>query len=91
MGLGALEFAEGLQPGIAVIEMHDKADGAEILAPVIHEEAAAGVIVQRPAHAVQHQALCDACPGGSSQSSFRPMPNFCGSRPSAGRIAAQNF
>ena len=57
MGLGALEFAERIEPGIVVVEMNDKTDGAEILAPVIQEQAAAGVVVQRPAHAVQHQTL----------------------------------
>ena len=57
MGLGALEFGERVQPRILIIQMHHKADRAKIVAPVVHEQAAAGLIVQRPAHAVQHKAL----------------------------------
>ena len=33
MGLGALEFAERVQPGIPVIEMHDKTDGQQRFSP----------------------------------------------------------
>ncbi len=57
VGFGALEFAEGVQPGILVVEMDHKTDGAEIVAPVVHEQSAAGFIVQRPAHAMQHQTF----------------------------------
>src|SRR5215469_2460584 len=50
--LHALEFVEGREIGVGIVEMNDEADGAEILAPVIHKEAAAGVIAERPAHRV---------------------------------------
>ena len=44
VGLGALEFLERIEMRVAVIQVNHKADGTEILAPVIHEKPAARVI-----------------------------------------------
>ena len=56
MRLEALEFVERREIGIAVIEMDDETDGGEIVAVMVDERAAAGVIVERPAHAVHDEA-----------------------------------
>ncbi len=54
--LQPLEFLERRQPGVGVIEVHDKADGHVAVAEMVHERAAAGLVVQRPAEGVLHQA-----------------------------------
>jgi hypothetical protein len=56
MHLVTLEFVERGDVGVLVVEMHHEADRHEPVAPVVHERAAAGVVLQRPAHAVEHKA-----------------------------------
>ena len=81
MRLEALEFLERRQIRVGVVEMQDEADRHQIVVEVIEERAAAGGIVERPAEGMLHQPLrCFS--GATCHSSFRPMPNFCGSRPS---------
>ena len=99
MGLEALEFLERRQIRIRVVEVHDEADRHQIVVEVIEERAAAGRIVERPAERVLHQpGLCLS--GATCHSSFRPMPNFCGSpslrrdrtwRSAASQAAARAF
>ena len=56
MQLGALKFLERVEIGIGVVEMHDEADRHQVLAEMIEERAAAGAVMQRPAHGVLHEA-----------------------------------
>ena len=56
MRLGALKFLEGIEIGVGVVEMHDEADRHESLAEMIEERSAAGLVVERPAHRVLHEA-----------------------------------
>src|SRR5260370_31327342 len=53
--LEALEFLERREIGIGVVEVEDEADRYEGIAIVIEKRAAAGRIVERPAHGVLHQ------------------------------------
>src|SRR5437899_8839857 len=52
----ALQFVEGRNIGIGIVEVDDEADRAQVLAPVVHEEATTRAIVERPPHRVQHKA-----------------------------------
>src|SRR5262249_27432222 len=56
MLLEALELVEGREERVLVIEMNDEADRHEPLAEMIHEGAAAGPVVERPAQSVHDQA-----------------------------------
>jgi hypothetical protein len=56
MVLEALELVERRQPGVLVIQVHHVADGHVIVPEVVHEAAAAGLVVQRPAGGVLGQA-----------------------------------
>src|ERR1051326_7159287 len=51
----ALEFVEGREIGMGVIQMDDEADGGKPFAVMIKERSSTRVIVERPAHAVHHQ------------------------------------
>ncbi len=55
--LEALELVEGREVGILVVQVNHETDRHEVLAEVIEEGAAAGRIVERPAHRVLHKAL----------------------------------
>ena len=81
MGLEALEFVERRQIRIRVVEMHDEADRHQVVVEVIEERAAAGRLSSgQPNECCTRPGWCLS--GATCQSSFRPMPNFCGSRPS---------
>ena len=54
--LEALELVERRQEGVLVVQVHDVADGHVVVAEVVQEAAAAGVVVQRPAGRVLDQA-----------------------------------
>src|SRR5262249_20607967 len=56
MRLEALKLFEWREIGIAIVQMHDKADRNEIVAEMIDERAAAGAVVERPAESVLHQS-----------------------------------
>jgi len=57
VGLEPLEFLEGREIGIAVVEPDDEADRHQrALVEVVAEGAAVGVRVERPAGGVHHQS-----------------------------------
>src|SRR5262249_27992591 len=56
VGLEALELLERREIRILVVEVHDEADGDELLVEMIEERAATGAVAERPAEAVLHQA-----------------------------------
>ena len=55
MRLPALEFLERAEPRILVVQPDHEAHSDLVVFHVVHERAAVGVVVQRPAGAVQHQ------------------------------------
>ena len=55
MRLETLEFVERRQIRIVVVEVDDETDRHEIVAEMIEERAAAGAVVERPAHGVLHK------------------------------------
>ena len=55
MGLEALEFLEGREIGIGVIEPDHETGGEQVLVEVIDERAAIGAVVERPADGVDGQ------------------------------------
>ena len=57
MGLEALELVEGRQVRVLVVEPDDVADVGLAVLQMIDERAAPGLVVHRPARAVDHQAL----------------------------------
>src|SRR6478609_7804477 len=59
MRLEALELVEGRECRVLVVEMHDEADGDEIVVEMIEERAATGLAVERPAEGVLHPALVE--------------------------------
>ncbi|KAG1252012.1 hypothetical protein G6F68_011992 [Rhizopus microsporus] len=56
VGLEALEFLERAQPRVLVVQADHVADGNLAAVSVVQERAAIGVVVQRPAGGVHHQA-----------------------------------
>ena len=82
MGLEALEFLEGRQVGVLVVQVDDEADGDLVVLEMVEERAAAGLHVERPAEGMLDQA---------GLAVFRlDLPEFldadavfCGSRPSS--------
>src|SRR5262249_33411617 len=57
MGLEALEFVEGREIRIVVVEMDDEADRDQIVVVVIEERAAAGPGAERPSEGMLDQPL----------------------------------
>ncbi len=56
MRLEALEFVERRQVGVLVVEVDDEADRHEVVAIVVEERTAAGLVVERPAERVLNEA-----------------------------------
>ncbi len=56
VSLGALKLLERIDVGVRVVEMDDEAHRHQPLAEMIEEGAAAGLVVERPAHGVLNQA-----------------------------------
>src|SRR5262249_53962140 len=56
MRFPALEFIERRQERIAVVQMNDEARIDEAVLEFVEEAAAAGFVVERPAHRVHHEA-----------------------------------
>src|SRR6516162_9443816 len=56
MSLEALKFLERRKIRIAVVQMYDKSHRHEIVAEMVDERAASGVVVERPAERVLHEA-----------------------------------
>ena len=69
----ALEFLEGPQVRVAVIERDDQSQEHLVAGRVIEESAAFRVVVERPAERVHGRAGCMAR-GSISQISLRPIP-----------------
>ncbi|MCY1300579.1 hypothetical protein D9M70_501510 [compost metagenome] len=56
MRLEALELLEREEIGVLVVEVHDEADGDQVVFEVVEERAATGLHAKRPAERVLHQA-----------------------------------
>ena len=56
MGLEALEFLEGRQVGVLVVQVDDEADRDLVVLEVVEERAAAGLHVERPAERMLDEA-----------------------------------
>jgi hypothetical protein len=57
MRLDALKFVERGQIGVVIVQVNHEADRDEVFAIVVEEQAAARIVLQRPAHGVLNQAL----------------------------------
>jgi hypothetical protein len=79
MRLGALKFLEGIEIGVGIVKMHDEADRHQALAEMIEERAAAGLVVEGPAHRVLDEAR-PVLVGGNLPQLFQPDAEFLRAR-----------
>src|SRR6478752_1478979 len=59
MRLEALELVEGRERRVLIVQMHDEADGDEIVVEMVEEGAAARAVVERPAEGMLDAALVE--------------------------------